>query len=354
MAKKYRIQQKLSDSTFETLHPETNADIVVVSAEGINATNVKDALQEINDNIKAATGGGVVTGVKGDAETEYRLGQVNITKANIGLGNVDNTADSAKPISTAQQTALDLKVDKSVYNEFSTSTSTTITNHTNRIKAIEDLGIATNYATKTELATSSGNAKTQAISEANSYTDTQIQSIMGEGVAEAYNSFKELQDLLAGEMGSVTGGLIGTVNSHTTQITNIVNGTTPVSKATLAETATNATSANYATSAGSAATAGSAESANTANTATTADKLSVSQTFTASGDVSGTCTWNNSTGSATANLTLANSGVTAGSYSSVAVDEKGRVTAGAQVVVVEGTGLTTANLAVGGLYFKTL
>jgi hypothetical protein len=33
-----------------------------------------------------------------------------ITKADIGLGNVDNTADTAKPISIAQQTALDGKV----------------------------------------------------------------------------------------------------------------------------------------------------------------------------------------------------------------------------------------------------
>lgn len=32
-----------------------------------------------------------------------------IAKAHVGLGSVDNTADSAKPISTAQQTALDLK-----------------------------------------------------------------------------------------------------------------------------------------------------------------------------------------------------------------------------------------------------
>ena len=32
-----------------------------------------------------------------------------ITKSDVGLGNVDNTADTAKPVSTAQQTALDLK-----------------------------------------------------------------------------------------------------------------------------------------------------------------------------------------------------------------------------------------------------
>lgn len=35
-----------------------------------------------------------------------------ITKAMVGLGNVDNTSDASKPVSTAQQTALDGKVDK--------------------------------------------------------------------------------------------------------------------------------------------------------------------------------------------------------------------------------------------------
>lgn len=33
------------------------------------------------------------------------------TKADIGLGNADNTSDAAKPVSTAQQAALDAKVD---------------------------------------------------------------------------------------------------------------------------------------------------------------------------------------------------------------------------------------------------
>ena len=37
----------------------------------------------------------------------------SVTKADIGLANVDNTADTAKPVSTAQQTALNLKVDTS-------------------------------------------------------------------------------------------------------------------------------------------------------------------------------------------------------------------------------------------------
>lgn len=34
---------------------------------------------------------------------------VTVSKGDVGLGNADNTADTAKPVSTAQQTALDLK-----------------------------------------------------------------------------------------------------------------------------------------------------------------------------------------------------------------------------------------------------
>ena len=39
-------------------------------------------------------------------------GAVSLVKADLGLGNVDNTSDVNKPVSTAQQTALDLKVDE--------------------------------------------------------------------------------------------------------------------------------------------------------------------------------------------------------------------------------------------------
>jgi hypothetical protein len=38
-------------------------------------------------------------------------GTLGLVKADVGLGNVDNTADTAKPVSTAQQTALNLKAD---------------------------------------------------------------------------------------------------------------------------------------------------------------------------------------------------------------------------------------------------
>lgn len=48
-----------------------------------------------------------VTGVKGDSETAYRTGNVNITKANVGLGNVPNVAtnDQTPTYTTASANA---------------------------------------------------------------------------------------------------------------------------------------------------------------------------------------------------------------------------------------------------------
>jgi hypothetical protein len=42
-----------------------------------------------------------------------KLGNVVLEKADVGLGNVDNTSDINKPVSTAQQSALDLKANQS-------------------------------------------------------------------------------------------------------------------------------------------------------------------------------------------------------------------------------------------------
>ena len=65
------------------------ADIVEIDTiTGLTAKNVQEALVQIKD---IADNGGV-TGVKGGAETTYRKGNVNITPANIGLGNLTNDA----------------------------------------------------------------------------------------------------------------------------------------------------------------------------------------------------------------------------------------------------------------------
>ena len=66
-------------------------------------TQLKTKLDGIQEGAQRNT----VIGVKGNAEQSYRTGNVNITKDNLGLSNVDNTSDAEKPVSTAQKTALD-------------------------------------------------------------------------------------------------------------------------------------------------------------------------------------------------------------------------------------------------------
>jgi len=72
--------------------------------EGQPDTNkYTDAEKSKLSGIQAGAQVNTVTSVNGNQ------GAVTITKSSLGLGNVDNTTDSAKPVSTAQQTALDLK-----------------------------------------------------------------------------------------------------------------------------------------------------------------------------------------------------------------------------------------------------
>lgn len=54
--------------------------------------------------VNSGGGGGAVTSVNG------QTGDVVLTKSSIGLSNVNNTSDANKPVSTAQQAALDLKL----------------------------------------------------------------------------------------------------------------------------------------------------------------------------------------------------------------------------------------------------
>jgi hypothetical protein len=125
-AKKYYEQTKsISESFAGTLRPKgtvTFANLPSVSlAETGDMYNVSDEFTTTTDFAEGAgntiplgsnvyknsdgkwdvLAGSPVTGVKGSEETAYRRGNVNITKENIGLGNVDNTADSEKRVSYA-------------------------------------------------------------------------------------------------------------------------------------------------------------------------------------------------------------------------------------------------------------
>ena len=73
------------------------------SVENKSASDILDELtaEDITDALgytpadSASTPSGGVTGVKGEAEQSYREGNVNITKENIGLGNVQNVSPAS-------------------------------------------------------------------------------------------------------------------------------------------------------------------------------------------------------------------------------------------------------------------
>ena len=80
----------------------------------------------------------------------------------------------------------------------------------------------------------------------------------------------------------------------------------------------------------------------TSGNAATATKLATIRSLSFSGDASGTMSFDGSANVST-NLTLSNTGVVAGTYKSVTVDAKGRISAGNDVI----TGLVTATTATG-------
>lgn len=310
MATNYRIQQKQSDGALETLHPETNAKIVKVdgTSAGVQATNVQDAIKEINDNIKSITGGGVVTGVKGDAETEYRLGQVNITKANIGLNNVTNDAQVKRSeMGTANGVA--------TLDEAGKVPSSQLPSYVDDVEEYASLSLF-------PLTGESGKIYVEIMTNksyrwsGSQYVEISSSLSLGETSSTAY----------AGDKGKANAEAISAlqqkVNSLPTEDTNTwrpidIDGDSDV---------------------------------NINDQVNSNKKLILKQGTGIKVTPQETST------SVDAIFSLANSGVTAGTYSVVQVDAYGRVITGAQSIEVGVSGQTTpsANLAVGGIFFQEI
>ncbi len=112
-------------------------------------------------------------GVKGGSDVKFTFAQVKtwikawIVKGDVGLTNVDNTSDENKPVSTAQQTALDLKANLAgptftgapAAPTASAGTNTTQLATTAFVKAAVDVvlgGVSAAFDTLSEIATSLG------------------------------------------------------------------------------------------------------------------------------------------------------------------------------------------------------
>jgi len=87
-----------------------------------NVDNTSDANKPVSTSqqtaldLKSNIAGPTFTGTVTVPTLSVTTTATGITATMVGLGNVDNTSDANKPVSTATQTALDLKVDESLFD----------------------------------------------------------------------------------------------------------------------------------------------------------------------------------------------------------------------------------------------
>ena len=92
---RYQYTGSAWEFTLEIQNPSFSSTQWGTINSGMTAAD-KTKLDGIEEGAQVNT----VTGVKGSSESTYRTGNINITKANIGLGNVENTALSTKVVAS--------------------------------------------------------------------------------------------------------------------------------------------------------------------------------------------------------------------------------------------------------------
>lgn len=396
MAEKRKVWRvKDSAGTLEQVLVETSAEQVTITPKDgvISATNVQSAIEEIAG--LAATGG--VTSVNG------RQGAVVLNSSDVGLGNVDNTADADKPISTEQQAALNAKVDKTTtVNGHALSGNVTVT------KSDVGLGNVTNDAQvkRSEMGVASGVAMLDTTgkvpaSQLPSYVDDVLEYTSKSGfpttgetgkiyVDTATNityrwsgtAYIEISASLAlgetsstayaGDKGKANADAISALQTRVGDVEskNSTQDTAIQTAQSAAEAAqTTATQAKNAASTNAGAIndivngTTTVKNAENATSATTATKLSESKSFALTGNVTGSATSDLSGGvsiattiadGAVTTAKLSTTGITAGTYTALTVDNKGRATAGGTAIEFGTSGQSepSANLMVNGLFFE--
>ena len=279
------------------------ADIVEIDTiTGLTATNVQEALVAIKD---IADNGGV-TGVKGDSESTFRKGNVSISKANIGLGNVSNDAQVKRSEMGVANGVATLGGDGKVpaaqlpsyvddVLEYENKAAFPATGETGKIYVAKDTNLTYRWG---------GSA----------YVEISVSLALGETSSTAYAGDKG--KALEARMNVAENDINTSFSENAAtnvRVKALEDGTTAAGKAT---------------------------------------KLATARKISLTGDATGNTTFDGTADKSIA-VTLANTGVTAGTYSAVAVDAKGRVTAGNQIIEWGATGQTepSASLAVGGLFF---
>lgn len=299
--KKYQITQLQDDGSLLVLHPETSADLVQ------ETTNKKVMTSDERTKLSGIESGAQVNKlevikVNGEARPIVNK-EVEIT---IDYGSYIPTTEkgSANGVATlggdgkVPSSQLPSYVDDVL--EFSNKSSFPTTGESGKIYVAKDTNLTYRW---------SGSA----------YVEISPSLALGETSSTAYPGDKGKTN--ATNIANLQTRMTNVENknsSQDTEISNIKDGTTIVAKAT------------------------------------TSTKLATARTIAINGDGSGSTTFDGSSDK-TITLTLSSVG-TAGTYSVVTTDSKGRVTKGAQVIEVGTTGQTSpsSTLAIGGIFYKEI
>jgi hypothetical protein len=155
------------------------------------------------------------TGLEGRSISEVKT-QLGLVKGDVGLGNVDNTADSAKPVSTAQQNALNLKANLSNPTFSGTIAIPNISDLESAVSAnTQKVGITTQQASDITSAKNRTDTLTDAYIEGKAAA--KIDALLGAD-SNAIDTLAQLEDYLLDN--TVSGGLVqslaGKVSTSTT------------------------------------------------------------------------------------------------------------------------------------------
>ena len=309
MAQKRKFYVKTASGVEEQLVASA-ADIVKIDTiSGLDATNVQDALEEIKD---LADNGGV-TSVNG------KTGAVTLAKGDVGLGNLTNDAQVKRSeMGKASGVATLDTSGKVPTSQLPSYVDDVIIGYYN--SAGDKLFYHTKQFTQGVLIDTDGQKIYIDIDTNKTYRWSGVDGVGYVEISASLALGETSSTAYAGDKGKANATNIATLqsemNTAKTDISNIKNGTTKAKKAE------------------------------------SADKLSTARKISLTGDATGETTFDGSADKSIA-LTLANSGVTAGTYSALTVDAKGRATAGAQIVEWGTSKQTTpsSSLAVGGLFF---
>lgn len=267
-----------------------------------------------------------------------------VTKTQVGLGNVDNTSDANKPVSTAQQEALNnLKTELSESIVSESKEWTVADNDGNIVLTVDADGLETTTITAKSVVVNGAD-----IESVLDNIDSNIANIKNGNVTVAKATHADSADI-ATEANHASSADTATSATSATKATQDGNGKVIADTyETKADANTKLNEAkSYADSVGSG-------KANTSHNHVISDITNLqsaldekansthSHTITASAsdDDVIVLTGTNGTNKVAYSASHANSGVTAGTYKSVTVDVKGHVTGGSNPTTLSGYGIT--------------